>query len=88
VDRIKEYSYGGGIMPVVLRRLWEGWKRFGRKIGDFQARALLTLFYFVILAPFALVVRWKADPLGLKQSGGWSPVTRSGDPRDRARRQF
>lgn len=75
-------------MPALLRRLWEGWKRFGRKMGDFQARLLLTVFYFVILAPFALVVRLGADPLGLKRSGGWLPVTRDADPLARARRQF
>ena len=69
------------------RRLWEGWKRFGRKVGDFQARLLLTIFYFVILTPFALVVRFTADPLGLKH-GGWHPVTRTADPLERARRQF
>jgi hypothetical protein len=75
-------------VPVLLRRLWEGWKRVGRKLGDWQARMLLTVFYFVVLAPFALAVRWKADPLGLKRPGGWLPVTPSGDPRERARRQF
>ena len=75
-------------MPVVLRRLWEGWKRVGRKIGDFQARVLLTLFYFVILAPFAVVVRWRADPLGLKRGGGWHPVVHAGASPERARRQF
>ena len=75
-------------MPAVVRRLWEGWKRFGRRMGDFQARVLLTVFYFVILAPFALVVRAKADPLGLHREGGWLPVTRTGEPLERARRQF
>ena len=75
-------------MGIALRRLWAGWKRVGRKIGDFQARVLLTLFYFVILAPFAVVIRFKADPLGLKRGGGWHPVTRAGDPLERARRQF
>ena len=75
-------------MPTVLRRLWQGWKRVGRKIGDFQARVLLTLFYFVILAPFAVVVRFTADPLGLKRSGGWHPVVNTGAPLERARRQF
>ena len=73
---------------MVLRRLWEGWKRVGRKIGDFQARVILTLFYFVILAPFALVVRFKADPLGLKRSGGWHPVVHAGASLERAHRQF
>ena len=76
-------------MTAALRRLWEGWKRVGRKIGDFQARVLLTVFYFVILAPFAMGVRLLADPLGLKQPGGWHPVSPPVDTAaQRARRQF
>ena len=56
------------------RRLWQAWKRIGKKVGDFQARALLTIFYFVILAPFALGMR-VADPLGLRRTGepAWRP---------------
>ncbi|MBI4528298.1 MAG: hypothetical protein HY695_31270 [Deltaproteobacteria bacterium] len=59
----------------VLRRLWEGWKRLGKKIGDFQARLLLIIFYYVVLAPFALAVRWGSDPLGIKagRPRGWTP---------------
>ena len=75
-------------MGTVWRRLWRWWKRVGRKIGDFQARVLLTLFYFVILAPFAVIVRWKADPLGLRRGGGWLPIVRTAEPLERARRQF
>jgi len=76
-------------MIIMLRRLWAGWKRVGRKIGDFQARVLLTVFYFVILAPFAMGVRLLADPLGLKRPGGWHPVSPSADTAaQRARRQF
>jgi hypothetical protein len=73
----------------LLRRLWEGWKRFGKKVGDFQARLLLSIFYFVVLAPFGLGMR-AADPLGLRKSGlGWRPrpATPAGDPVTRARRQ-
>lgn len=71
------------------RRLWEGWKRVGRKIGDFQARLLLSGFYFVVLAPFAIGLRALADPLGLKRAGGWQPVEpRSETPLARARQQF
>ena len=32
-------------------------------IGNFQSRLLLTVFYFTILAPFALVLRMASDPL-------------------------
>ena len=75
---------------TLRRRLWQGWKRFGRKVGDFQARLLLTLFYFVILAPFGVGMR-AADPLGLRHRDGpsWKPrpAAPTGDALARARRQ-
>jgi len=77
-------------MPIVTS-VWEGWKRFGRALGDFQARALLTVFYFLIAAPFAVVIRLSGDPLDLKPATpkGWrlrtAPV---GTPLERALRQF
>jgi hypothetical protein len=75
---------------TVLRRLWHGWKRFGKKVGDVQARILLTVFYFVILAPFGLGMR-AADPLGLRQRNGpaWRsrPLAPAGDVLAHARRQ-
>jgi hypothetical protein len=75
---------------TVLRRAWQAWKRIGKKIGDFQARVLLTIFYFVILAPFGFGMR-AADPLGLRKSGdpAWRPrpPAPGGDLLARARRQ-
>ena len=74
---------------TLLLRAWRAWKRFGKKVGDLQARLLLTVFYFVILAPFGLAMR-AADPLGLRRTGeGWRvrPPAPAGDPLVRARRQ-
>jgi hypothetical protein len=61
----------------VVRGLWEAWKQLGQRIADIQVRALLTLFYFVIFAPFALAVRWGTDPLTIKayRSRGWQPMS-------------
>jgi hypothetical protein len=73
------------------RKLWERWKRIARKIGDFQARALMTLFYFVILGPVAMVTCWHSDPLGIKPGTprGWGDrEEREGEPMAQARRQF
>ena len=73
------------------RKLWARWKRMARTIGDFQARALMTLFYFVILGPVAMVTCWRSDPLALKPSTprGWgNREEREGEPMDQARRQF
>ena len=52
----------------LLRRLWEGWKRVGRKIGDFQARVLLTLIYAIFVLPFGVVVTLLGDPLRIRRS--------------------
>jgi hypothetical protein len=74
-----------------LRHVWHAWKRTGRRIGDFQARVFLTVFFFTIVAPFALAIRWAADPLALGPRGprGWRPRTETpGTPLERARRQF
>ena len=50
-----------------MGRLWNRWKRIAKRIGDFQARLILSVLYFVILGPFALLVRWGADPLSIKR---------------------
>jgi hypothetical protein len=50
----------------VVRLAWERWKVVAHVIGNVQARVLLTLFYFVIVPPFALIVKLARDPLGLR----------------------
>lgn len=52
-----------------LRKIWHGWKRFGQIIGDFLGRFVLTIFYFTLFVPFALIVRFFMDPLALKKTG-------------------
>lgn len=54
-------------MLRIVRRLWAGWKRVARAIGDFQARVLLTLIYAVLVLPFGLLVRLFSDPLNIKK---------------------
>ncbi len=51
----------------MFRRLWEAWKRLAHLVGNFQARVLLTLVYFVLVLPFGLAVRLWADPLRIKR---------------------
>jgi hypothetical protein len=75
----------------LLRRFWERWKRFGKKIADIQARLLLTIFYYVLLAPFALALRRWGDPLGIKTGSpkGWhTRAPGNGTPKEQAARQF
>ncbi len=48
-----------------LRPLWRRVKEFARKVGDFQARVILSLLYLVIIGPHALVGKFFTDPLRL-----------------------
>jgi hypothetical protein len=71
------------------RRLWEGWKRVARRIGDVQARVMLTVFYFVIVTPFALAVRALSDPMRFGAPPAWLPKeTVDTDVATHARRQY
>ena len=72
-------------------RLWEGWKRFGKKLADFQARILLSIVYFTIIMPFGFAVRLLADPLAIKpgRPHGWTDrAPETVTALDRAGRQF
>lgn len=74
-----------------FRGLWQGWKSIAKKIGNFQARVLMVLFYFSVFSPFALAVRWWSDPLAIKARAphGWQPLgPTDSSPLDRARKQF
>jgi hypothetical protein len=75
----------------MLRRLWERWKVLAQKIGTFQSRVLLTIFYYLILAPFGLGVNLLSDRLRLKQQHRSHWLPKESNPAsswDSARRQF
>ncbi|MEZ4548169.1 MAG: hypothetical protein R3B51_10825 [Thermodesulfobacteriota bacterium] len=75
-----------------FRRAWNWWKKIARKIGDFNARVILTLFYLVPLLPFALAVRAFTDPLQMKKKErhGWhiKEEKEGTTPLERAQKQF
>ncbi len=50
-----------------LKRLWRAWTRLAHKVGNFQARVLLTVLYALVILPFGLVVRLFGDPLRIKK---------------------
>lgn len=55
----------------MLRALWRAWLVLARRIGRFQSLLILSFVYFVVIAPFALVVRLFSDPLGLRTARSW-----------------
>jgi hypothetical protein len=62
---------------------------FSERFGSMLSRVLLTVLYFGVLGPFALVYRLVADPLHLRRrkSGNWTAWTSKNDTLRMARRQ-
>lgn len=38
-----------------LKKIWQGWKIFARTLGRINSKILLTVFFFLILGPIALI---------------------------------
>jgi hypothetical protein len=74
----------------LIRRLWEGWKAFGRFMGNIVARVVLSVFYFTVFVPFGLGVRWFSDPLQIKvkPSSLWRPRSTTDQALADVERQF
>jgi hypothetical protein len=48
--------------------LWNVWKGFSRRMGNYQSRVLMAFIYFVIVLPFGLGVTLFSDPLKIKRT--------------------
>lgn len=53
-------------MLSLIKIAWERWQIIGTQIGDFNARILMTAFYFSALLVFGIRDTWFADPLKIK----------------------
>ena len=57
------------------KRLWRGWQRVARWIGNLLSRIVTTVAFVVVLPLFAIFVRLFSDPLELKPAEArWSPL--------------
>lgn len=55
----------------IVRLMWARFKVIGRVVGDVQGRTIVTIFYYTILAPFAIGARLTSDPLRLRGASAW-----------------
>jgi len=53
---------------VYAKRVWQSWLRTARFIGDQIGRVFLTIFFFTVFMPFALIIRFFGDPLAMRPS--------------------
>ncbi|MCB9682849.1 MAG: carbamoyltransferase [Alphaproteobacteria bacterium] len=81
----------GALAPDSLRPVEAVFLRFGRVIGHFNARVLLTLVYLLIATPIGLLRRLTGDPLADDRpstSGHWKPLSNLPDDKERYERMF
>ena len=62
---------------------------FSERFGNMLSRIFLTLLYFLVLGPFAIVYRFVADPLRIAKpkDGNWSAWVASNETLRAARKQ-
>ncbi len=51
----------------MLKMIWKVLLAVAKRIGQVQAWIIFTLFYFVLLAPVALIHQLVSDPLRLRK---------------------
>jgi len=74
-----------------LKAMWNGWKKIAQRIGVFNTKLLLFLFYYLMLGPVSLLTRiFQRDMLGKRIQAGslYCDGSQSVADPERARRQF
>jgi hypothetical protein len=56
-----------------IKTLWFKWKKLSTKIAVFQSKILLTVLYFILLTPVAIISKLTSDPLKLRytEASSW-----------------
>ncbi len=56
------------LVPKLAAYLAWGWLRLAHILGTINAKIILTLIFYIILTPIALLYRfWRGDALGVRQ---------------------
>jgi hypothetical protein len=75
----------------IFKQLWERWKLFAEKLGNFQSRLIMGYFYFFIVTPFALIMKFGSDPLTLKGTNSqseWTTFDNTSRTLEESKRQY
>ncbi len=54
--------------PGLFRRVWHRWMGFSKRMGSFQSRIMLSFFFFLVISPVALLIKFLGDPLRIKKT--------------------
>jgi len=76
LSRVRAGRYPEAKASTQAAGLWQAWKGFARRMGNFQSRVLMAFLYFTVVLPFGLGVALLGDPLRLKPGAAesnWRP---------------
>src|ERR1700674_3754505 len=68
--RVLPKSYGWQVWQARASRLWKRYLRVAAAVAGVMGTAILTIVYFVVLAPFA----WLAKRAERREPVGWAPI--------------
>jgi len=72
--RVLPRSYRRQVWQARGSRLWKRYLRLAAAVANVLGSAILTVIYFVVLAPFA----WLARRAARREPAGWIPIARAG----------
>jgi len=74
----------------MLVKIWQKWLKFAQVVGVVQMVIALTLVYWLMVVPTALVLRLVSDPLALRwrHRPGWRSCCSQPDMLGSMKRQF
>ena len=72
--RVLPRSYRRQVWQARASRLWKRYLRLAAAVANVLGSAILTVIYFVVLAPFA----WLARRAARREPAGWIPIARAG----------
>ncbi|MGQ9501287.1 MAG: hypothetical protein ACUVSF_03020 [Anaerolineae bacterium] len=88
--RLAQYPKADRSTPAA--NLWQAWKAFARRMGNYQGRVLMAFLYFTVVLPFGAAATFLGDPLGVKRrksASNWQPKHMSIKPSvEEAGRQY
>lgn len=64
----REPKASGSKTGNIFRRVIKVWNSFAARIGNYQSRLILSLFYFVVVTPYGLFMKLFSDPLCLRRT--------------------
>jgi hypothetical protein len=80
------------LTSALFKRLWHRWVDLSRRMCSFQSRIMLSLFFFILISPAAMMIKVLKDPLQIKKKkvmgSYWSIRTQKSEEFEHYRRQF